>query len=290
MVMTVGALSLLLCYNGRMIEAELIEKLRDFANTSKRLTVLTGAGISVESGLPTFRGPKGYWTVESKEYHSQEMATNAMFQRQPNEVWKWYLYRRGIYHAAQPNAGHTAIAELEERFGDRFTLITQNVDGLHLRAGNSPKRTYQIHGNIDYMRCARECSAAIYPIPTEISAKDKGEDLSVEEQQLLRCPKCGGRTRPHVLWFDEIYNEEHYRFESSLRAAAQTELLIVVGTSGATNLPNQVVARVVQRKGLIIDVNPEKNVFSQTALLTGGYFLQQPAGTALPELVKIIGE
>ena len=117
------------------------------------VTVLTGAGISAESGIPTFRGPEGYWTVGSAEYHPQEMATVRMFEQAPDDVWAWYLYRLGVCRRAQPNAGHLALVEMEALLGDRFTLITQNVDGLHLQAGNSPQRTFQIHGNISFMRC-----------------------------------------------------------------------------------------------------------------------------------------
>ena len=136
---------------------------------------------SVESGIPTFRGEEGYWTVGSAEYHPQEMATYAMFSQLPDEVWTWYLYRRTICRQAGPNAGHLALVELETLLADRFVLITQNVDGLHLQAGNSLKRTYQIHGNIDYMRCSAECSTDIYPVPDEISPKAKGDHLTQAE-------------------------------------------------------------------------------------------------------------
>ncbi|MCA9686135.1 MAG: RNA polymerase subunit sigma, partial [Myxococcales bacterium] len=96
----------------------------------KKVVVLTGAGISAESGIPTFRGPEGYWTVGAREYHPQELATLQAFNRMPREVWHWYLYRRGICRAAEPNPAHFALVELERALGDRFTLITQNVDGL----------------------------------------------------------------------------------------------------------------------------------------------------------------
>lgn len=268
------------------LDNKLKTALAAFAATSERVTVLTGAGISAESGIPTFRGPEGYWAVGSKEYQPQEMGTYAMFSRTPDEVRAWYLYRRGVCRRAEPNPGHLALATLEQRFGERFTLITQNVDGLHLRAGNSLERTYQIHGNIDYMRCARECSAEIYPLPEGILAKEKGASLTEAERDLLRCPRCGDRTRPHVLWFDEYYNEVHFRFHSSLEVAGQTGLLLVVGTSGATNLPNQVVSLVYQTGGLIIDINPEETPFSHLAVASDGHFLQGPSGTILPEVVK----
>ena len=271
------------------LQASLKAKLSQLAADKARVTVLTGAGISAESGIPTFRGPEGYWTIGSREYFPEEMATQAMFRQQPDEVWRWYLYRRSVCQRAKPNKGHLALAKLEAALADRFVLITQNVDGLHLRAGNSLQRTYQIHGNIDYMRCANACSNAVYPVPKAMPLKNKEDPLSNADRQLLRCPECGGPARPHVLWFDEYYNEDYYKFNSSLRAASQTDLLIVAGTSGATNLPNQVAWATQQRGGLIIDINPQENPFSALAVQSGGYFLQQPGGEVLPELVELLG-
>ena len=267
---------------------ELKEILQDFALSSKRITILTGAGISAESNIPTFRGPEGYWTIGSREYHPQEMATYSMFIQKPEEVWKWYLYRLGVCRKARPNPGHLAIVEMEKLFNDRFTLITQNVDNLHIRAGNSLEKTFQIHGNIFYMRCANECSSNIYPLPEDISGKAKGEDLTPEEQLLLRCPDCGERSRPHVLWFDEAYNEKYYRYHSSLEVAGQTELLLIVGTSGTTNLPNQVAWKVKNHNGIMIDINIEENPFAKMALTCNrGYFIKKQSSVALPQILDI---
>jgi len=266
----------------------LTDTLTAIARRGGRVTVLTGAGISAESGIPTFRGPEGYWTVGSKVYQPQEMATQAMFARRPEAVWRWYLYRRGVCLHAEPNAGHRALAQLEARLGDRFTLITQNVDGLHLRAGNSAARTYQIHGNIHFMRCAQSCTADVYPIPASVPPKGKDDPLTDADRRALRCPRCGGMTRPHVLWFDEYYDETWYRFKSSLRVAAQTDLLIVVGTSGATNLPNQVAWQVTRRGGVVVDVNLQTNPFAELARATGGFALQGPAAQILPALAETL--
>lgn len=253
------------------------------------VTVLTGAGISAESGIPTFRGPEGYWTVGSKVYHPQEMATLAMFRQTPEAVWQWYLYRLGVCQAARPNDGHRALVALEHTLGDRFTLITQNVDNLHLQAGQRPERTFEIHGNIFYGRCAAECSGNIYPLPQGISGKTKQAPLTKAEWELLRCPACRALLRPHVLWFDETYNEHHYRFNSALDVARRTTLLIVVGTSGSTNLPNQVVSWVYQSGGLIIDINIAGNPFSQLAqAYDGGMVIKGPSSTILPKLVECI--
>lgn len=269
--------------------AELLKEIPGkFANSDKVLTVLTGAGISAESGIPTFRGPEGYWTIGSNVYQPQEIATATMFNRFPGEVWRWYLYRRGICRAAQPNAGHLALVKLEQKLGDRFTLITQNVDGLHLRAGNSPERMYQIHGNINFMRCSQACTSQIYPLPETVQKQRKEDTLTPADKEALRCPQCKASTRPHVLWFDEFYNEPHYRIESSLRVAERTDLLLIVGTAGATNLPHLVVDQVAGNGGMLIDVNVQENVFSRIARQHNGYFLAGPSGEILPELVEYL--
>lgn len=271
-----------------MIHPEALQQWRMAFKSEQRITVLTGAGISAESGIPTFRGPEGYWTIGSREYHPQEMATLGMFQKQPLEVWRWYCYRRAVCLSATPNAGHRALVDLERMLGDRFTLITQNVDGLHLRAGNSETRTFQIHGNINYLRCARACSPAVYPIPDFIPSQPISKALPEHLLQKLVCPACGGLARPHVLWFDESYDEEHYRFESSLQTAANTDLLLVVGTSGATTLPNHVVQLVIRQGGLVIDINLEANPFSELAGRNRGFSLIGPAGTVLPALLAAV--
>ena len=272
-----------------MIRDQIQEKLREFTRSSKRITVLTGAGVSAESGIPTFRGPEGYWTIGSRQYHPQEMATWRMFQEKPYEVWKWYLYRMRICAGAEPNPGHLAVAKMEQSFPGDFTLITQNVDNLHLRAGSSPENTYQIHGNIFFTRCQADCGRGISPLPEGLEAKHKGEELSEGDKSLLVCPRCSSLLRPHVLWFDESYNEAYYRFQSSLAIASQTNLLITVGTSGATNLPNQVARQVVHNGGTIIDINIERNPFSELAERSpGGAFIKGASAAVLPEIAEII--
>jgi NAD-dependent deacetylase len=261
--------------------------LKDFAKGSERLTILTGAGISAESGIPTFRGPEGYWSISSKEYQPQQMATYQMFSQRPDEVWKWYLYRVGVCGKARPNPGHDALVEMEKLFKNRFTLITQNVDNLHLRAGNSPEKTFQIHGNVFFMRCANECAMKIYPFPKDLTGRGKKENLTEKDRELLMCPDCGSWTRPHVLWFDEMYNEHYYRYHSALKVAGETDLLLVVGTSGATNLPNQVVWEVKHRDGIIIDINIEENIFSNIALNSRqGFYVRRPSGAVLPHILQ----
>jgi len=250
------------------------------------ITVLTGAGVSAESGIPTFRGPEGYWTVGSVHYQPQQISNYAMFCRQPSEVWKWFLYRRGVCSAAEPNPGHLALAAMEGLLADRFTLITQNVDGLHLRAGSGLDRTLQIHGNLNYMRCDAGCSQQVCLIPAAVPAKSRGESISPTEWALLTCPDCGGPARPHVLLFDECYDETYYRFETALRVAAETSLLIVVGTEGATALPNHIVESVLSNGGTIIDVNVRRNRFSESAEASPqGLFIEGAASAVLTQVL-----
>lgn len=266
--------------------------LEQIAAETSPIVLLTGAGISAESGIPTFRGQEGYWTVGSQNYHSQEMATRSAFGRMPDEVWAWYLYRRSVCRAAEPNAAHRAVAQLEKKLGDRFVLITQNVDGLHLRAGNTLERTYQIHGNIDFMRCSSECSPQLFPMPAGIDLSwEKGRRMTDAERSLLVCPRCGALSRPHVLWFDESYDEERFRFTSSLHAAAAASMLVVVGTAGQTNLPLQVGSVVAQRGAPMVVVNAEPSPFTRFAEESArGLFLQGAAGEWVPPLLERIGE
>ena len=266
---------------------ELDEVLKHAAAAAGPVVVLTGAGISAASGIPTFRGPEGYWTVGSRHYQPEEMATQAMFRRAPAMVWSWYLYRRGICLAALPNSGHRALVELERALPDRFVLLTQNVDGLHLRAGNSPARTWQVHGNLHWMRCASECTPAPVPVPEACGAPARGEPLGGGEAALLRCPQCGDWMRPHVLWFDETYDEPRYRFESALEAARRAALLLVVGSSGATTLPMYVGGIVARRGAAMIDVDPAPNAFATLAQASpAGCCVAGAAAVVLPELVQ----
>jgi NAD-dependent deacetylase len=262
---------------------------REAAGDGGRVIVLTGAGVSAASGIPTFRGPEGYWTVGSAVYRPEQLATRAMFRRDPDEVWAWYLYRLGVCRAAAPNPAHLALVDLERALAERFLLITQNVDGLHLRAGSSPERTLHVHGAIEHLRCAADCGAGIQPVPAQVRPLQPGEGLSDDDRALLRCPGCAGLARPHVLWFDETYDEEHYRFDSALAAASQADLLVTVGTSGATNLPNLVVREALASGAALIDVNPEANPFGDLALRhPRGAQVAAPATAVLPALVEVI--
>jgi NAD-dependent deacetylase len=139
------------------------------------------------------------------------------------------------------------------------------------------------------MRCSEECHGETFPVPPDIPPKDKASTISEGEKGLLTCPRCGALSRPHVLWFDESYDEKFFRFESSIRRAEETDLLLVIGTSGATNLPMQVGALVARKGAALIDVNPEPNPFSEMAQsLPNGYHHQGASGEILPQMVELL--
>ncbi|MCH9684968.1 MAG: RNA polymerase subunit sigma [Deltaproteobacteria bacterium] len=267
----------------------LVQTLQDVAQSRGRVVVLTGAGTSAESGIPTFRGKEGYWTVGSTHYQPMEMATRTAFAAMPHEVWRWYLYRRSVCRAAEPNPGHRALVKLERALGERFNLITQNVDGLHLRAGHDKSRTFQIHGNVDYMRCPGVEGREVVAIPDGLDQFGREDPLQEHHLALLRRPGDDEIGRPHVLWFDEYYDEELFSAESAMRCAAEADLLLVVGTAGATNLPMQI-GQLSARRGIpMVDVNVATNPFAELAAATPeGHVVQQPSAAALPAIVDAL--
>jgi NAD-dependent deacetylase len=249
------------------------------------LVFLTGAGVSAESGIPTFRGEEGYWRADGRNYHPMELATREAFSKVPDTSWAWYLYRRAVCRGAQPNPAHEALARLERAIGNRYVLVTQNVDGLHLRAGNTLARTHQVHGNIDFMRCWNDCTLEAYPLPPGLETFSQDDVVGDRERALLRCPHCGGRARPHILWFDESYDEVRYRFETSIRAARSCAAIVIVGTSGATTLPNHMAEIAARRDVPFLAINPEPSPFTELALrLPNGLYVESTAGATVPAL------
>ncbi len=251
------------------------------------IVALTGAGVSAESGIPTFRGKAGDWTIGAREYHPQELATHEAFEQMPWSVWAWYLYRRGVCMGAEPNDGHRALVAMANALGDRFALVTQNVDGLHRRAGSPDATTFPIHGDISLMRCANDCVLDRWPIPDAVPALAKGEDVTAQIKALLVCPRCRGMARPHVLWFDESYDEERYFLTTVRAVAARSALVVIAGTSAQTNLPWQVVTLAERAGATIVDVNPEDNPFGDIAARSGGV-IRSPAATVLMSIAKAL--
>lgn len=270
------------------MEARLAELCERALAARGPILFLTGAGVSAESGIPTFRGAEGYWQVGSENYHPEELATNAAFRRMPEEVWAWYLYRRGVCRAARPNAAHLALVEAERALGERFVLVTQNVDGLHVRAGNSAARTFCIHGNIDLLRWPDE-HPQTRPLPETIPVDwPKARRLGEAERALLQRPS-GAWARPHVLWFDESYDEPLFRFESSIAAVRRAAMVVVVGTSGATTLPSLIVDLAAQRGIPLVCINRDPSPFTEVAeSVPEGLVRFGSATDHLPALVRCL--
>jgi NAD-dependent deacetylase len=241
-----------------------LDRAAEFLRGAERVAVLTGAGISAESGLATFRGAGGLW----EGHRVEEEATPEAFRRDPRLVWRFYNARRAGLRTAQPNPGHRALVRLEERFdGDRFTLATQNVDGLHRAAGS--RRVCEIHGSLRRVRCTG-CGAV--------------EDCGTEPlDELPLCAACGAALRPDVVWFTEALPFEVW--EEAERAARACQAFLVVGTS-AIVYPAADLVRQARRNGAkVIEVNLTTTPASQYADVT----LCGPSGQVLPELVKRLG-
>ena len=210
-----------------------------------------------------------------------------MFSTNPTVVWPWYLWRQFECAKAEPNAAHRALVRLESTLGERFTLVTQNVDGLHHRSGSSSGRTMEIHGNINIHRCAGRCGTrSALPLLRGVGAAC---EFDKRWKPALTCTECGGWMRPHVLWFDEYYDEEQYRFESAIRAAEAADALVVVGTTGATSLPAHILQIARNRRIPIIDVNPDDNPFARAAARSPGGWLRCPATEGVVAIASALG-
>jgi NAD-dependent deacetylase len=202
---------------------------------ARRVAVLTGAGISAESGVPTFRGPEGLW----RKFRAEDLATPEAFARDPVLVWEWYDWRRGIIAKVAPNPGHVVLARWETLFPD-FTLITQNVDGLHALAGS--RRLLEFHGNIWKTRCPDEGRVAenrdvpLSPIPP-------------------RCASCGGLLRPHIVWFGEGLDQDILR--QAFSACAQADVMLTVGTSALVHPAASLPFAAAESGATVIEINPD---------------------------------
>lgn len=245
---------------------ELKTIIREVHNKQHRnlFTFLTGAGVSVDSGIPTYRGTEGIWVKGTKFHKPEEFGTFAYFKEHPEEVWQYTLFRKKMIEHAVPNESHHILAQIERQLGDRFQLITQNIDNLHRRAGS--EKLFEIHGNYREVKCSENCKD-ILNIPPELKGKDLTEALSYSEIDALKCTSCGAWLRPNILWFDEYYDERTHKKFSALKVAKNTGILFVIGTSGATSLPQEIVKTTLKYGGYVIDMNIEDNHFS--TLLNG---------------------
>jgi NAD-dependent deacetylase len=239
--------------------------LRQALQDAERVVVLTGAGISAESGVPTFRGPGGFW----RSYSPERLATAEAFGQNPRLVWEWYDWRRSIVRKAEPNAGHRALVELERQKTDefrepsRFTLVTQNVDGLHDRAGS--RNVLKLHGDIWQVRCVG------------CGAEERNEQVPLEE--LPPHCSCGALLRPAVVWFGEPLPAAAW--QRAVEASEQAQLFLVIGTS-AVVYPAAGLAEVGREAGArLAIVNAEPTPLDATA----DWVLRGQAGELLPRLL-----
>lgn len=239
----------------------MLDQVAEIIGKSSTGAVLTGAGISAESGVPTFRGPQGLW----KKFRPEQLATMEAFLASPEIVWEWYNWRRELIAKVQPNAGHYALKEME-KFFDSFTIITQNVDNLHRLAGSS--QILELHGNIYYNKCA-DCG------------RQFEDQIDIDPSDIPSCDSCGGRIRPDVVWFGEMLTEEI--IDQAFVQAEQADIFFTIGTSALVQ-PAASLPLVAKRNGaVLVEINPETTPLSDLA----DFSFQAPSGEILPQLVEL---
>ena len=234
-----------------------VDKLRE----AKKIVFVTGAGISQESGIPTFRGRDGLW----RKYDAMKLATIDAFNEDPKLVWEWYEERRQNILAAKPNPGHVAIAELEKH--KQVHVLTQNIDGLHQRAGS--KLVYELHGSIITIKC------------TVCDFKDK---IPSSLSELPPLCKCGSILRPDVVWFGEPLPQDVW--QDAIVQASSCDVMIVVGTSLVVSPANLLPVYAKQNGATVIEVNPEETPMSASMDLS----IRSSAAKALPELISLVSK
>ena len=239
------------------IPPELVRSLQ----TARRVTALTGAGVSQESGLRTFRdAQKGLWS----QYRPEDLASPQAFARDPQLVWEWYSLRRERVREVQPNPGHYALAEMASRIPD-FRLVTQNVDGLHWKAG-SPA-VIELHGNLQRVKCSA-CSKL-------------AETWTAAEGEIPRCEDCGGLLRPDVVWFGERLPRAE--LEAAVQAARACQVFFSIGTSGLVQPAASLAYAAYNRGALVVEINAERTPLSAKA----DHIFLGKSGEILPELVQV---
>ena len=231
----------------------------DKLRQAEKIVFVTGAGISQESGIPTFRGKDGFW----RKYDPMKLATIDAFYEDPKLVWEWYEERRKNIIDANPNPGHIAIAELEKH--KQISVLTQNIDGLHQRAGSSS--VYELHGSIITIKC------------TVCDFKDK---ITSGFSQLPPLCKCGNMLRPDVVWFGEALPQNVW--ESAIKEASSCDMMFVVGTSLVVSPANLLPVYAKQNGATMVEVNIDQTPMSSSMYLS----LRTSAAKALPELVHIL--
>jgi NAD-dependent deacetylase len=241
-----------------MNETNAYSSLSKFLKNAKKISVLTGSGISAESGIPTFRGKQGLW----KQFRAEELATPQAFAHNPAMVWEWYDWRRSIIADKKPNPGHKVLAEWEAIFPE-FTLITQNIDGLHQKSGL--KNVIELHGNIWKLRCVDEGTIVE-------NYKPRLEEIPPH------CPQCGALLRPHVVWFGETLDMN--LLQTAIKQAAESDAILVIGTSAVVYPAASIPYSAAESGARIAEINLEQTPLSSFA----DWSFQGKAGDILPEI------
>jgi NAD-dependent deacetylase len=236
---------------------------------SSLLAICTGAGVSQESGIPTFRDSEdSIWG----SFSPQELATSEGFLANPSMVWDWYMQQKRAIRTLSPNPGHYAIAEFEQFF-PKVIVITQNIDGFHQRAGSSD--VIELHGNIERAKCFSDCRG----VPTLISLSDEEIDKGPSPPH---CPHCGCFVRPDVVWFGELLNkDEILRAE---RYCQHASAILLIGTSGTIPPANRLPQLAARRRIPIIEINPHETLHTDLATV----WLQGSSGQILPEIASLL--
>jgi NAD-dependent deacetylase len=241
------------------LTAEFSDRLLARLADAKFVVAFTGAGVSADSGVPTFRGAEGIW----RKFKPEELASMNAFMKNPALVWEWYAHRKKLIASIQPNRSHTALVRMEQMF-QQFAVITQNIDNLHRRAGS--RTVYELHGNIERNYCIT-------------CGRPQTNEEVLRQPGVPRCPACGGLVRPDVVWFGEFLPEDQW--DASVRAAESADVFLSIGTSGvvypAASLP--VMAKL--RGAFLVEVNPEPTPLTERA----DEFLQGASGGIMSALV-----
>jgi len=241
----------------RLFSKILIQKLQ----SANLVTVLTGAGISAESGVPTFRGKDGLWN----KFRPEELATMEAFLKNPKLVWEWYEYRRKLISTVEPNQAHYALRDLEKMVS-KFSLITQNIDGLHQKAGS--KNVIELHGNIKRNRC--------------ISCEKVYMNLEFEFKEIPPRCSCGGIIRPDVVWFGEMLPQE--ALNAAFKASQLCNVFISIGTSALVSPASQLPIIALKNNAYVVEINLEPTPISNIVCES----IRGKAGEILPKLVNSI--
>ena len=240
---------------------KMFELIKDHIKDIKKIVFVTGAGISQESGIPTFRGKDGLW----RDYDVMKLATIDAFYDNPKLVWEWYNERRMNIFAAQPNLGHKAIAELEKY--TKVMVLTQNIDGLHQKAGSSV--VLELHGSIIKIKC---------------SVCDFKDEIMTEFSEIPPLCKCGNILRPDVVWFGESLPQDVW--QKSMIFANQCDLMIIAGTSLVVSPANTLPIYAKQNNAILIEINPEDTEMSSEMDLV----IRNTSVITLPELVSVFSK